>query len=282
MPKENKGAVGRTPRSAPDAIVRLPDRCRKGADQRVGRGRGRPPHKLLVLLLLLPCTMSAQKSVWTGVFTAGQAIRGEAVYGAKCAKCHEGADVDGPPLTGDPFLDRWREDTLSSLFGFIKEKMPQDNPGKLAPKEYVDVLAYLLSANHIPPGGTAELTTETIPSTLLVGQDGPKPLPANALVKVVGCLAQDAKQAWTLARAGDPARIRSADETTAAELAESAAKPLGTQTFELPNLAELAPAFSADANGGHKVMVKGVLARRGNATRINVLSAGSVSGDCTR
>jgi mono/diheme cytochrome c family protein len=237
---------------------------------------------LALFCALAPATMVAQtaKSVWSGVFTAGQATRGEAVYGAKCAKCHEGADVDGPPLTGDPFLDRWREDTLSSLFGFIKEKMPQDNSGKLAQKEYVDVLAYLLSANHIPPGGALDLTAEAMSSTLLVGQDGPKPLPANALVKAVGCLVQGENPAWTLARAGDLARVRTADETTAVELAESTGKPLGTQIFELPNLAELAPVFSADANQGHKVMVKGVLARRGNATRINVLSAGSIAGDC--
>jgi mono/diheme cytochrome c family protein len=238
----------------------------------------RKESKLAIVLLCVP-TLYAQKSVWSGVYTAGQAMRGEAVYGARCAKCHEGADVDGPPLTGDPFLDRWREDTLATLLNFVKEKMPQDNPGKLTPKEYVDVLTYVLNANHIP-AGAQELTADAIPAILLVGQDGPKPLPANALVKVVGCLAQDANHAWTLARAGDLARIRSADETTAAELAEATARPLGTQTFELPNLGELAPAFAADANQGHKVMVKGVLARRGNASRINVLSAGSIAGDC--
>jgi mono/diheme cytochrome c family protein len=235
----------------------------------------------LAVAVLCATTLYAQKNVWSGVYTSGQAMRGEAVYGARCAKCHEGADVDGPPLTGDPFLDRWREDTLSSLFNFMKEKMPQDNPGKLTQKEYVDVLTYLLNANHIP-AGSQELTAEAIPSTLLVGQDGPKPLPANALVKVVGCLAQDANHAWTLARAGDLARVRAADETTAAELTEATGKALGTQTFELPNLAELAPGFSADANQGHKVMVKGVLAKRRNTARINVLSAGSIAGDCTR
>lgn len=221
------------------------------------------------------------KSVWSGVFTAAQASRGEAVFGAKCAQCHEGADVDGPPLTGDPFIDRWREDTLDSLYGFIKDQMPQDAPGKLDPKQYVDVLAYLLSANHMPPGNQ-ELTAEIIPLTLLVGIDGPKPLPTNALVKVVGCLTQDGSGGWAVLRAGDPARVHSANETTAAELAASTSKALGTLTFELPNLADLGPAFVAEANPGHKVMVKGVLGRRGNATRINVLSAGSIAADCTR
>src|SRR5690242_17344305 len=156
------------------------------------------------IVLVLLCGLASRmllaqsvKSVWSGVFTAAQASRGEAVFGAKCAKCHEGADVDGPPLTGDPFIDRWREDTLDSLYGFIKDKMPQDTPGKLEPKQYVDVLTYLLSENHIP-AGSQELTAETIPSTLLVAIDGPKPLPVNSLVKVVGCLAQDGSRGWAL------------------------------------------------------------------------------------
>jgi cytochrome c553 len=236
---------------------------------------------VFLLCVLAPGTMLAQKSVWTGVFTAGQAMSGEAVYATKCASCHEGADVDGPPLTGIPFIDRWREDSLSGLFDFIKEKMPQDNPGKLAPKQYVDVLAYLLSANQIP-AGTQELTEATIPSTLLVGQEGPKPLPANALVKVVGCLAQNSGHAWVLTRAGDLARVRAADEITAAELSSAVGKALGTQTFELPNLEELSDAFPAAANQGHKVMIKGVLGRRGDAMRINVLSAGSIATECAR
>jgi mono/diheme cytochrome c family protein len=238
----------------------------------------RKESKLAIVLLCVP-TLYAQKSVWSGVYTSGQAMRGEAVYGTRCAKCHEGADVDGPPLTGDPFLDRWREDTLASLYNFIKEKMPQDNPGKLSPKEYVDVLTYVLNANHMP-SGNQELTAEAIPATLFVGQDGPKPLPANALVKAVGCLTQDTNRAWNLAGVGELARVRSADEATPAELAEATSRHLGTQTFQLRNLAELAPGFSADANQGHRVMVKGVLARRGDAPRINVLSAGSVAGDC--
>jgi len=135
---------------------------------------------VFVLCGLAPHVLVAQnvKSVWSGVFTAAQASRGEAVFGAKCAKCHEGADVDGPPLTGDPFIDRWREDTLDSLYGFIKDKMPQDTPGKLEPKQYVDVLSYLLSENHLPPG-SQELTAETIPFTQLVASDGPKPLPVK-------------------------------------------------------------------------------------------------------
>jgi S-disulfanyl-L-cysteine oxidoreductase SoxD len=236
--------------------------------------------------LLLVCAASHAfsqelKNVWNGVYTAAQADRGAAVFEMKCARCHEGADVDGPPLTGDPFIDRWREDTLNGLYSFIREKMPQDGPGKLEPKAYVDVLAFVLSENGIPPGNQ-ELTEQTIPATLLTGKDGPQPLPPNALVKVIGCLTEGADKSWTLTKAADPARVRDANETTAAELAAAASKPLGIQTVDLANLDDLTPPFAAAANKGHKVMVKGVLERQRATSRINVLSAGSLAADCAR
>jgi mono/diheme cytochrome c family protein len=68
------------------------------------------------------------RTVLDGVFTDGQATRGEAAYAASCAECHEGADVDGPTLEGTPFIDRWREDNLDILFAFLKTKMPADSP----------------------------------------------------------------------------------------------------------------------------------------------------------
>src|SRR5580765_8081469 len=105
-------------------------------------------------------------TVLSGVYTAAQAARGETAFGSNCAKCHEGADVDGPPLNGDPFIDRWREDSLDALFDFMKTQMPRDDPGKLAAGAYVDILAYLLSRNRFPAGGQ-ELTGGALGNTLL-------------------------------------------------------------------------------------------------------------------
>src|SRR3954463_3140802 len=73
--------------------------------------------------------LNASRTVLDGVFTAAQAERGSAGFSEKCAPCHEGADVEGPPLTGTPFIERWREDTLDGLFEFIKTRMPQTAPG---------------------------------------------------------------------------------------------------------------------------------------------------------
>ena len=58
-------------------------------------------------------------TVWDGVYTAGQAARGKAVYDSHCAACH-GSDLSGSsearPLAGERFMQDWREDNVNSLF----------------------------------------------------------------------------------------------------------------------------------------------------------------------
>ena len=226
-----------------------------------------------MLLAALPAFSQSGRSVLDGVFTEAQAKRGEAAYGMNCAKCHEGADVDGPPLTGDPFIDRWREDRLSTLFTFIRNNMPRDTPGKLPEADYRDILAFLLQANGYP-AGAAELT---MPENIqLVGKDGPKPLPTNALVAAVGCFESAGPDAGTLTRVPALARTRTADATTPEETKRSAALPLGAQQFRLQNLAD----FKPDSVKGHKVQVKGVLIRQANNDRINVTSLESLAASC--
>jgi mono/diheme cytochrome c family protein len=227
-----------------------------------------------------PAPGKAGKSVLDGVYTDVQAKRGEAEFGTRCGRCHEGADVDGPALTGDPFIDRWREDNLNSLFTFLKTNMPQDAPGSLSSGAYVDLLAYLLHANTFP-AGAKELTADALGNTQLVGKDGPKPLPANSVVLAVGCFTPGPNNAWTLTSASDPVRNRTADETNPEELKSSAAKPLGTQAIRLQNLDSLGAGFSPDAHRGQKVQVKGVLIRQtNNSDRINVLSLETVAARC--
>jgi mono/diheme cytochrome c family protein len=218
------------------------------------------------------------RTVLDGVYTDAQARRGAEAYQNSCGKCHEGADVDGPPLTGDPFIDRWREDSLASLFGFIKANMPQDAPGKLAEPAYRDIVAYLLQANMYPVGGQ-ELTAETLSSTELVGHSGPQPLPTNSLVRVVGCFAAGNGGSWMLNRAAEPQRTREPDHSTAEELRGSAAKALGTQTFRLDSLEDLT-LIHPETFAGHKVQAKGVLIRQPNNDRIHVASLETVATAC--
>jgi hypothetical protein len=241
----------------------------------------------LICLVLLICfdarpqaaSPSRQKTVLDGVFTAAQAARGDALYAANCARCHEGADVDGPPLTGDPFLDRWREDKISTLFTFIRTKMPQDSPGKLNESQYVDILAHLLDANMLPPGST-ELTAAAIPETWLVGRNGPRPLPSNAMVRVTGCLGPGENKSWTLLNAGDLARARDGQQT-AEDLKQATSRPPGSATYRLQNIDELQPSFDAEANKGHKVLATGVLVHQTAMDRINVMAMASLGATCT-
>jgi mono/diheme cytochrome c family protein len=229
----------------------------------------------LATALLLGSHASAQtpKTVLDGVYTAEQAGRGEAVFAAKCSRCHEGADADGPPLTGDPFIERWREDALTSLFQFVKTKMPQDAAGSLDQAAYADVLARILRANQYP-AGNAELKPDTLANILLVGSEGPKPLPTNAMVLAVGCLAPGANNTWMLTNAAALARTQTGDVTTPEEMKMSASKPLGSGTFRLQNLT------APESLQGHKVQAKGVLVRQTNNDRINVLSLESLAATC--
>ena len=110
-------------------------------------------------------TPTAGASVSSGVYTADQAKRGQAMYVDACAKCHLD-DLSGgatsPPLVGDEFLKGWTGKTVGALFDEVRMTMPFDSPGKLTQEQYADVTAYILSANKFP-AGSAELAHEVAP-----------------------------------------------------------------------------------------------------------------------
>jgi S-disulfanyl-L-cysteine oxidoreductase SoxD len=102
-----------------------------------------------------------RRSVREGAFTAAQAERGERDYGRACERCH-GADLSGDPSTetpaleGEHFREQWSGRTVKELFDVIKRSMPADAPDSLTQRAYVDIVAYLLSANQFA-SGTEEL-----------------------------------------------------------------------------------------------------------------------------
>jgi cytochrome c len=118
----------------------------------------------LVTATLTAAQEGAKRSVWDGVYTEAQAMRGERDYGRSCERCH-GVDLTGDPMTevpalqSAPFLDQWQGKTVKDLFDLIKRSMPADEPDSLTTRAYVDIVAYLLSANHFP-AGTQELSRE--------------------------------------------------------------------------------------------------------------------------
>jgi cytochrome c len=115
----------------------------------------------LVFTLHSSAQSAARRSVREGAFTAVQAERGERDYGRACERCH-GADLGGdasnevPALAGDHFLEQWNGRTVKELFDVIKRSMPADAADSLTTRAYVDIVAYLLSANQFA-GGTEEL-----------------------------------------------------------------------------------------------------------------------------
>lgn len=117
---------------------------------------------LFVLLALVPSTLEARQtppadatsSVLDGVFTDAQAERGKRVYDGECSLCH------GPTeFSGRAFLLVWGGQPLGSLFSQIRMTMPMSNPGHLSPRQYAEVVAYMLKLNDFP-AGEVELPSE--------------------------------------------------------------------------------------------------------------------------
>jgi mono/diheme cytochrome c family protein len=106
-------------------------------------------------------TQTAPRSIWDGVYTGEQAKRGEDFYPDGCSRCH-GDELEGdeaPALRSEEFLRDWKGLTLGDLFARVKNAMPGDNPGTLTAAQTVDVIAYILSRNHVPAGRTP-ITTD--------------------------------------------------------------------------------------------------------------------------
>ena len=107
---------------------------------------------------------TAGPSIWSGVFTPAQAMRGEEAYQASCASCHGGdlhaTDAEVPDLTGPAWRAKWNGKTLGERFDTIRSTMPLGSGNSLGDKTYLDILAFILRFNEFPPG-TQELGPET-------------------------------------------------------------------------------------------------------------------------
>jgi len=231
-------------------------------------------------LLAQPTPTPAAKTVLDGVYTEAQAAKGKAAYATYCAVCHR-ADLggfSGPPLTGELFMDRWREFNLNVLFDLIVTTMPASNVGSLKQDEYLAIMSYILQSNGIP-AGSKELTAAVTTSTLLVGKNGPQPLPNSAMVAAVGCLTLDSGNGFFLTMATEPVRTLNPYDITAEEAREAKDQSLGPLLFRLQNIGDL-PGFNPDDVVGNKMEAKGVLVRQANNPRINVLAMKQLAMGC--
>jgi hypothetical protein len=110
---------------------------------------------------IAPAQEEPARTTRDGVYTAEQAERGKERYKRDCAGCHP---VDW--YKGD-VMKPWDGAPLGNLYDLIVTTMPKNNPGSLKPREYVSLLAFILSLNDMPTG-TEEL-----------------PVPADDLRKIV-------------------------------------------------------------------------------------------------
>lgn len=229
------------------------------------------------LFFVIPLSSFAA-TVLDKVYSAPQADRGAEAYQTHCAKCHEGAEPDAPEPKGQPFIDRWREAPLDFLFTHIRTKMPGDAPGTLSQDVYLDILAYLLRENGYP-AGNSDLNAGQLGTILLTGPEGPRPLPPDSLVRVVGCLAPaGSADEWKLTTATSPARVSEADQTTPEETAKSAATPPGSVTYILRNAEDQ----HADTMKGQRVQAKGVLGGSADKMSVSVQSLVHVGAGCDK
>ncbi len=94
-----------------------------------------------------------------GVYSAGQATRGQELYEGQCGSCH-GMEMEGsigPPLVGDGFLANYSASPLATLVDKIQQTMPFQAAGTLSREQSIDLSAYILRAGEFP-AGQAELS----------------------------------------------------------------------------------------------------------------------------
>ena len=127
-------------------------------------------------------------------FTEDQVAAGLAAYQANCAtSCHQNdMSGNGPiaALRGTPFTSVWNNRSVADLVTAMRTQMPPTNVGGLPLQTYVDLAAFILSAN----GGEIGENPLTANSDALISQftSGNAPAPsifpvaANAGEEVTG------------------------------------------------------------------------------------------------
>jgi mono/diheme cytochrome c family protein len=101
------------------------------------------------------------RTVWSGVYTAGQVARGrEAMAQGMCRTCH-GETLQGatgvPSIVGGEFQFKWDGKSLAELFDKVRTDMPPGQGGSLGDQKYIDIIAVLLAEDGYPASEQQEL-----------------------------------------------------------------------------------------------------------------------------
>lgn len=101
---------------------------------------------LAIFLLVAAGNVGADpRTINDAVYTNEQAKSGEKLYAENCLTCHDKKYFR-------PVLKAWDGQPLGLLYTVMSASMPESNPGALPRKDYVDILAYILSLNRYPAG----------------------------------------------------------------------------------------------------------------------------------
>ena len=215
------------------------------------------------------------RTVWDGVYTEAQAARGTTAFGQNCSGCHVLATEGKSPLAGESFWKSFAQKTVGDLLEYVSTNMPNGTPGSLNESTYRDIVAVMLKSNDFP-AGTTELERNTVADVQIVPKDGRTELPANALARVVGCLARsgaDLKRNgadWVVTNATTPERAE-----RPAPPGEDARRPLGGRTIPLKFVVT-----RLDSLVGSRVAVSGLLIGAGGVDGLNVTAVNRVDDKC--
>lgn len=228
---------------------------------------------LLFVVSAIASVVTAQanaprRTAWDGVYTEAQATRGVTAFAQSCAGCHALGPQGKAPLAGDAFWKSFAQKSVGDMLDFISTYMPNGTPGSLNEDTYKDIVALILKTNGFP-AGNAELARDAVANVQIVQKDGGAELPADALARVVGCLARRGAD-WVVTSATVPERGE-----RVVPAGEDAARPLGSRTMALKFvLTRLEPII------GSRVVVNGLLIGAGGADGINVTTVTPVAQKC--
>jgi mono/diheme cytochrome c family protein len=213
-------------------------------------------------------TGTPHRTVWDGVYTEAQATRGVTAFGQSCSGCHALAAEGKAPLTGQAFWKSFAQKSVGDLLEYVNANMPNGTPGSLSESTYRDIVALMLKSNGFP-AGTAELRRDNIADVQIIPKDGGTELPADALARVVGCLAKSGAD-WVVTKATTPERAERASSA-----GNDATRPLGSRTMPLKFVVT-----RLDSLAGSRVAVSGLLMGTGGADGINVTTVTRVAPKC--